>query len=162
MKLHSSNCAIYLPAVNTGYVTTVASPLPQGRRFPSGLTPKDLMFWEPNNLWHYRYMLHSIGQYAVGKAPHSAMNNANRTNSILVGDSGGYQIGKGTLKGLKYVKSKQMKAADAVNAWRNESAARAWITNWLSSECDYAMTIDMPLWARAKKGFSSPFHRCTV
>ena len=162
MKLHGPNYAIYLPAVNTGYVTTVASPLPQGRRFPSGLTPKDLMFWEPNNLWHYPYMLHSIGQYAVGKAPHSAMDKANRTQSILVGDSGGYQIGKGTLKGLKYVKDKQMKAADAVNAWRYESAARAWITNWLSSECDYAMTIDMPLWARAKKGFSSPFHRCTV
>jgi hypothetical protein len=162
MELHSSNCAIYLPAVNTGYVTTVASPLPQGRRFPSDLTPKDLMFWEPNNLWHYRCMLHSIGQYVVGKAPHSAMNKANRTQSVLVGDSGGYQIGKGTLKGLKYVKSKQMKAADAVNAWRNESAARAWITNWLSSECDYAMTIDMPLWARAKKGFSSPFYCCTV
>lgn len=162
MKLHGPNYAIYLPAVNTGYVTTVASPLPQGRRFPSGLTPKDLMFWESNNLWHYPYMLHSIGQYAVGKAPHGAMNKPNRTQSILVGDSGGYQIGKGTLTGLKNVKNKQMHAIDAVNAWRCESAARAWITNWLSSECDYAMTIDMPLWARANKGFSSPFHRCTV
>lgn len=162
MELHNTSYAIYLPAVNTGYVSTVASPLPQGRRFPSGLTPQDLMFWEPNNNWHYPYMLHSIGQYPVGKAPHPAMNKANRTQSTLVGDSGGYQIGKGTLKGLKYVKPKQMKAADAVDAWRYESAAREWITNWLASECDYAMTIDMPLWARAQKGFSSPFHRCTV
>ena len=162
MELHNTSYAIYLPAVNTGYVSTVASTLPQGRRFPSGLTPQDLMFWEPNNNWHYPYMLHSIGQYPVGKAPHSAMDKANRTQSTLVGDSGGYQIGKGTLKGLKYVKPKQMKAADAVDAWRYESAARGWITNWLTSECDYAMTIDMPLWARAQKGFRSPFHRCTV
>ncbi|PUE32274.1 hypothetical protein B9Z35_01625 [Limnohabitans sp. Jir61] len=106
-------------------------------------------------------MLHSIGQYSVGKAPHSAINTANRSQSTLVGDSGGYQIGKGTLKGLKYVQSKQMKAADALAAWRNESAARAWITSWLSSECDYAMTIDMPLWARASKGVNSPFHLCS-
>ena len=162
MELHNTSYAIYLPAVNTGYVSTVASPLPQGRRFPTGLTPKDLMFWEPNNNWQYPYMLHSIGQYPVGKAPHPAMNKANRTQSTLVGDSGGYQIGKGTLKGLKYVKPKQMKATEAVDAWRYESAAREWITNWLASECDYAMTIDMPLWARAQKGFSSPFHRCTV
>lgn len=162
MKLHSSNCAIYLPAVNTGYISTVDSLLPQGRRFPSGLTPKDLMFWEPNNNWHYPYVLHSIGQYAVGTTPHSAMNKLNRTNSILVGDSGGYQIGKGTLHGLKHVKQKRMPAVDAVNAWRCESDARSWITKWLSSECDYAMTIDMPLWARSGKGADSPFHRCSV
>jgi hypothetical protein len=162
MKLHSSNCAIYLPAVNTGYIYTVASPLPQGRRFPSGLIPKDLMFWEPNNNWHYPYMLHSVGQYSVGKAPHAAMNKLNRTKSILVGDSGGYQIGKGSLNGLMHIKRKQMHAVDAVDAWRCESAARAWITNWLSSECDYAMTIDMPLWAQSGKGANSPFHRCST
>ena len=67
MELHNTSYAIYLPAVNTGYVSTVASPLPQGRRFPSGLTPQDLMFWEPNNNWHYPYMLHSIGQYGRNK-----------------------------------------------------------------------------------------------
>ena len=116
MELHNTSYAIYLPAVNTGYVSTVANPLPQGRRFPTGLTPQDLMFWEPNNNWHYPYMLHSIGQYPVGKAPHHAMNKANRTQSTLVGDSGGYQIGKGTLNGLKYVKSEPMLAADAVEA----------------------------------------------
>lgn len=160
MSLYSPSYAIYLPAVNNGYVSTVASPLPQGRRFPSGSTPKDLMFWEPNSLWHYPYLLHSIGQYSVGQTPHIAMDKSNRTQSILVGDSGGYQIGKGTLNGLKYVKSEPMLAADAVEAWRHESAAREWITNWLASECDYAMTIDMPLWAQEAKGESSPFHLC--
>jgi uncharacterized membrane protein len=161
MNLYSPSYAIYLPAVNTGYVSTVASPLPQGRRFPSGLTPKDLMFWEPNNNWHYPYVLHSIGQYSVSKAPHVAMNKASRTNSILVGDSGGYQIGAGTLKGLNYVKNKRMKGIDALVAWRRETVAREWIESWLSSECDYAMTIDMPLWAQDKKGENSPFHLCS-
>jgi hypothetical protein len=159
--LHSPNCAIYLPAVNTSYLTTVARPLPQGRRFPSGLTPQDLMFWEPNKLWHYRYLLHSIGQYKVGTDPHVAISPVYRTNSTLIGDSGGFQIGKGTLKGLTHLKNKQMKADDAVTAWRYESAARDWITNWLTSECDYAMTIDMPLWARAERGVNSPFHLCS-
>lgn len=161
MSLHCTNSAIYLPAVNSSYVTTVARPLPQGRRFPSGLTPKDLMFWEPNNLWEYRYLLHSIGQYKVGTDPHIAISPVYRTNSTLIGDSGGFQIGKGTLKGLTHLKNKQMKADVAVQAWRNESAARDWITNWLTSECDYAMTIDMPLWARAERGVNSPFHLCS-
>jgi len=161
MSLHCTNSAIYLPAVNSSYVTTVARPLPQGRRFPSGLTPKDLMFWEPNNLWYYPYLLHSIGQYKVGTEPHIALSPVHRTNSTLVGDSGGYQIGKGTLKGLKHVKCQQMKPADAVEAWAHEYEAREWITNWLSKECDYAMTIDMPLWAQANKGVNSPFNLCT-
>ncbi len=162
MSLYSHRYAIYLPAVNTGYISTVTSPLPQGRRFPSGLTPEDLMFWEPNNNWHYPYVLHSIGQYAVGKAPHSAMNKSNRTNSTLVGDSGGYQIGSGTLKGLNYVNGKRMHATQVVRAWSYEAVAREWITGWLSSQCDYAMTIDMPLWAQDKKGINSPFHLCST
>lgn len=161
MKLHGKNYAIYLPAVNTSYATTVANPLPQGRRFPSGLTPKDLMFWEPNNNWHYPYLLHSIGQYSVGTKPHSIFDKTSRSSSTLIGDSGGFQIGRGTLKGMKHVKSRLMNPLHAVDSWCKENETRKWIVDWLGQECDYAMTIDMPLWAVTKNGVDSPFHHCT-
>lgn len=161
MELHNQKFAIYLPAVPPGYVTTVVKPLPENRRFPSGLTPADLMFWEDNKLWHYPYLLHSIGQYRVGQRPHTALDKANRRRSILIGDSGGYQIGKGTLAGLEHVKKGSMNAIKAMEAWRKERSARSWITEWLSQQCDYGMTIDMPLWAPSTSGANSPFHHCT-
>jgi hypothetical protein len=162
MNLHSSSYAIYLPAVNASYLNTVARPLPQGRRFPHGTTPKDLMFWEPNGLWNYPFWLHSIGQYKVGSALPASTNKSIRSNNTLVGDSGGFQIGKGSLGGLRYLKSSPMNPLDAYEAWGKEKVARNWITNWLSDQCDYAMTIDMPLWAKDRKGVNSPFHRCST
>lgn len=162
MSLHSTAYATYLPAVSAGYATCVSSTLPQGRRFPNGLNLSDLIFWEPNNLWHYPFILHSVGQYTVGEMPSHALTNRNCQNSTLIGDSGGFQIGKGTLNGLQHVRRKPMKPADAMDAWAHESDTRQWITRWLESKCDYSMTIDMPLWAMEKKGCKSPFHQCST
>lgn len=161
MSLMDDRYATYLPAVNKSYLSTISRNLPRGRRFPEGLAPMDLAFWEPNSLWHYPYILHSIGQYSVGERPHALMSKRVRSKSILIGDSGGYQIGKGTLNGLKHVKRKRMDPGEAVEAWRKERETRNWIRKWLASECDYGMTIDMPLWAKSHVGRDSPFHLCS-
>lgn len=89
------------------------------------------------------------------------MDKSNRPTSTLIGDSGGFQIGKGTLAGLQHIKREPMDASDAVAAWRKERHARNWIKDWLSSQCDYGMTIDMPLWASTAVGKRSPFNYCT-
>jgi hypothetical protein len=34
--------------------------------------------------------------------------------------------------------------------------------DWLELHTDYAMTIDMPLWATLPKGAASPFHQCSI
>lgn len=161
MELYNPQFAVYTPAVNAGYIASVTRTMPKGRRFPKGLVPRDLMFWEKNNLWHYPFLLHSIGQYRVGSSPSSVLDKASRSDSLLLGDSGGFQIGKGTLKGLEHVKKGPMTALAAVDAWRQERVARNWIKDWLSQQCDYGMTIDMPLWAMTKSGANSPFHNCT-
>lgn len=161
MDLHDERYATYLPAVNKSYLSTISRNLPRGRRFPAGITPMDLAFWEPNSLWWYPYILHSIGQYSVGERPHALMAKRSRSKSTLIGDSGGYQIGKGTLGGLKYVKRRRMSPDEAVQAWRKEREARNWIRKWLASECEYGMTIDMPLWAKSHVGRDSPFHLCS-
>lgn len=161
MELYNPEYATYLPAVNASYLNILKRKLPPGRRFPAGITPQDLLFWEDNALWHYPYLLHSIGQYKVGTRPNPMLDRAQRKKSVLIGDSGGYQIGKGTLAGLSFIKKGVMPADDAVAAWRKERVAREWIRDWLTQQCDYSMTIDMPLWATGSSGVNSPFHRCS-
>jgi hypothetical protein len=100
--------------------------------------------------------------YPIGHYPRNAVTWRNRSQSILVGDSGGFQIGKGTLKGLKVLRDQPMPALEAINAWRDENLARDWIIRWLDTYTDYAMTIDMPLWAAMSSGKNSPFHNCSV
>jgi hypothetical protein len=161
MSLHRDEYAVYLPAVNDSYATETIKALDPSRPFPDGLTLHDLVFWEPNQLWHYPYLLHSVGLYRVGALPDNAVSQRDRASSTLVGDSGGYQIGKGKVKGLKSLRDGPMEASSAVLAWQQEFAAREWVVDWLETYTDYAMTIDMPLWATAPAGESSPFHNCS-
>jgi hypothetical protein len=160
--LHRDAYAVYLPAVNDSYAAETTKELPTDRPFPDDLTLRDLVFWEPNQLWHYPYLLHSVGLFAVGSLPDNSVTQRNRANNTLVGDSGGFQIGKGSMKGLLSLRAKPMPAHAAVAAWQQESRARDWIVGWLDTYADYAMTLDMPLWASSPDGASSPFHNCTT
>lgn len=162
MALTKDEYAVYLPAVNDGYAAEVCKELSPDRPFPTGLSLKDLVFWEPNTLWYYPYLLHSVGLYSVGALPDNAVTQRNRENNTFIGDSGGFQIGRGTMKGLKELKPRPMSAQDAELAWKQESAARDWIVGWLNTYADYAMTIDMPLWATSQDGQNSPFHNCST
>lgn len=122
----------------------------------------DLAFWDRNNtLFYHPYCLHSVGQYRVGSVIDNALTRGGRTDRVLVGDSGGFQIGKGTLKGYDALKT-GMSAHDAEAAWVNADEVRNWIITWLETNCQYAMTLDMPLWATTSDGADSPFHQCSV
>jgi hypothetical protein len=151
--------AVYLPAINTLYADTIARPLPAGRPFPTSFTLDDLIFWKKGNkLWHHPYVLHSVGGYKVGTTPDNAVTRRGRTDGVLIGDSGGFQIGKGTLKGMNTLRV-GMTGDDACAAWREAYDVRVWILNWLETHTNYAMTIDMPLWAKGEP--ASPFYNCT-
>lgn len=159
MSMMSDEYSVYLPAVNSLYADCLAKPLPEGRPFPSSFTLDDLYFWKKGNkLWHHPYILHSVGSYKVGSTPDNAVTRRGRTDGILVGDSGGFQIGKGTLKGLDTLKE-GMTGDEACAAWRDAYDVRAWILNWLETHTNYAMTIDMPLWAKGEP--ASPFYNCS-
>lgn len=161
MSLLNTDYALYLPAVNDSYAAEVLKPLPPNRPFPAGLTLEDLIFWDRGNrLWHYSHLLHSVGLHAVGSQPDNAVTRAGRTDCVLVGDSGGYQIGTGKLKGYRELRS-GMDGASAQATWADAYSVRRWILDWLELHTDYAMTIDMPLWATLPKGEASPFHQCS-
>ncbi len=153
--------AIYLPAVNTTYPKIIDDLLPAGRPVPANFTLDDLAFWSGNSTyWNHKFILHSIGGYDVGTDPRGPLFRKQPGDFLMVGDCGGFQIGKGTLKGLKDLKP-GMTEQEAVAAWGRNYEAKLWIINWLEQYCDYAMTLDMPLWATTGYGTNSPFHNCS-
>lgn len=160
-KFNTTDYAIYLPAVNEEFSRRVTQHVPPSRAFPAGLKLSNLAFWDRSNpLFYHPYVLHSIGQYKVGSVIDNGITRGGRTDRVLIGDSGGFQIGKGTLDGYK-VLYKGMSADAAVDAWINADNVRNWIVTWLETNCQYAMTLDMPLWAATNVGVDSPFHLCS-
>ena len=162
MSMMSADYAVYLPAVNSSYASEVLKPLQPNRQFPLGLTLEDLIFWDKKNkLWHHNAILHSIGLHKFPNPVINAITQMGTTDCLLVGDSGGYQIGRGALKGYPQLHPNQT-ASDAVDTWRMAYELKKWIVNYLETNCDYAMTLDMPLWAKLKSNEGTPFHHCTV
>jgi len=161
-SFNTTDYAIYLPAVSAGYARAFLKPLPEGRPFPGNLVLDDLAFWDrKNRLFYHPYVLHSVGQYTVGRVIDNALTRGGRTDRVLIGDSGGFQIGKGTLKGYKELR-KGMTAQAAEIAWLEADHVRDWIISWLETNCQYSMTLDMPLWATTNSGVDSPFHQYTI
>ncbi len=161
MTIISNDYAVFLPAVNSLYAEGLTKELPSDRRRPSGFAISDLEFWQSSSaLWHHPHFLHSVGQYSVGKLPDNAVTRRATTEGVLIGDSGGFQIGSGTLKGIPGLQS-GLDSSEACNVWREAYEARCWIINWLETYTNYAMTLDLPLWANSESGNSSPFHYCS-
>lgn len=155
--------AVYLPAMQHGYASAVDSnKLLKGRDFPKGLKLTDLDFLNPKSkLWHYGYALYSAGQFTDARPKACAVVNRDREHTTILGDSGGYQIGKGTLRGTEHLKRAKT-SAEVCELWRQSGDIRKWIVQWLEDNSDYAMTIDMPLWAKFPSNSKTPFHKCSV
>jgi hypothetical protein len=153
--------AIYLPAVNSSYAKVGSIALPNARALPPGLSPADFEFWTGNSkLWNHKFLLHSIGNYSVGANTRGPLFCRPSGAFTIVGDSGGFQIGRGRFKGIDGLYA-EMPAEEAEGVWKDRYDEKSWIVRWLDHYCDYAMTIDMPLWARLERGKDSPFHACS-
>ena len=155
--------AVYLPAMQYHYASAVKDNKPiKGREFPTSIKFTDLDFLNPNSkLWHYGYALYSAGQFSNARPKACAVTNRDREKTIVLGDSGGFQIGQGTLKGTEHFK-KAKTSSEICQMWRDSGDTRKRILNWLDAHSDYAMTIDMPLWARLPIFKHTPFHKCSV
>lgn len=155
--------AIYLPAIQGWYSQLVYSDKSRdkARPFPKGITLKDLDYLNPKSkLWHYGYGLYSAGLFSDDSPRACSVANRDKSCTTILGDSGGYQIGIGTFPGTKHIKSEKT-AEGVVRAWTECSAVRERVVNWLESNADYAMTIDMPLWVKVSEQSTSPFKVCT-
>jgi len=156
--------AVYLPAISSFYSTYVAKQrleefvpldrIPKG--FDRGI--EGMNFLNPEEgYFFYKYALYSAGhaQLDLVKAmtQDSMLQQRDRANTMVLGDSGGYQIGKGILKfdWLDF----EGKAANKV---------RDDILAWLEVTADWSMMLDVPSWAcdpanREKTGLTS-FQDC--
>ena len=152
-----SNYASYLPAISNAFAKGVNQ---KGRGgLPAPYTIADLNFLNPRSkLWFYGEALYSAGNFSNAKIAHDAVIDRNKKCTTILGDSGGFQIGMGTLAGVEALK-KAKSAADVCDKWLQAYKVRDWIVQWLELNADYAMTIDVPLWCIGKN--DSPFGKCT-
>lgn len=139
--------AVYLPAISSFYSTYVAKQrlekfipddrIPSG--FDRGIEGMNFLNAE-EGYFTYKYGLYSAGhaQLDLQKSlvQESMIQQRDRPNTMILGDSGGYQIGKGVLK------------FDWLNFEGKEAnKTRQSILEWLEMTADWSMMLDVPTWA---------------
>lgn len=143
-----SDYAIYLPAISGFYATFIGKqrdpvngPYVDPARFPQGLTDMEQMNWlnDQKALFPYKWSLYSGGHanLDLNKQDWSEDMVRNRDpNTLILGDSGGFQIAKGLWEGDWRANSGCAKA---------ETKRKA-VLNWLDNISNYCMTLDIPTW----------------
>lgn len=153
------NYAIYLPALSRQYAEYIIRPADAGA--PASVRPRHLNFLNPNSpLYHYPWCLASAGHFAYGNASNAITRRDPKTAKVM-GDTGGFQVATGALKAVKGWIPHRKNSDYIVKRW-NASGIRQHMLNWVEANCDYAMSLDMPLWVHEHKREASPFHYCSV
>src|SRR6056300_481613 len=139
--------AVYLPAISSFFSTYIAKQrkeefvpkdrIPQG--FDRGIEGMNFLN-EEEGYFTYKYGLYSAGhaQLNLDKTmdQDAMVQSRDRGKTMILGDSGGYQVGKGVLK-FDWL---NFEGASA-NKTRDD------ILNWLELTADWSMLLDVPTWA---------------
>jgi hypothetical protein len=145
----SRDYAVFLPAISNFYNTFISKQrVSEGTHIPKERIPagfdrgvEGLNFINPDEgYFTYPTALYSAGHACLDMnkvADRDSMCvNRDRKFSTIVGDSGGYQLGKGIIK---------FDWKDFEGNKANE--VRSNILNWLELTADWSMTLDVPSWA---------------
>ena len=145
----SRDFAVFLPAISNFYNTFISKQRVSGgthipsERIPQGFENgvEGLNFLNPEKgMFTYPTALYSAGHACLNMEQvndrDSMVVNRDREFSTIVGDSGGYQIGRGVIK-FDWKDFEGNKA----------NKVRSDILNWLELTSDWAMTLDVPTWA---------------
>jgi hypothetical protein len=139
--------AVYLPAISCFY-SNYPSKQKLDEYVPKSRIPKDfdrgiegMNFLNPEQgYFYYKYGLFSAGHATLDlektMITDSMIQDRDRKNTLILGDSGGYQIGKGVLK-FDWLNFE----GPAANKVRSD------ILNWLELTADWSMLLDVPTWA---------------
>jgi hypothetical protein len=141
--------AIFLPAISGFYATFVgkqrdpkaAAPYVDPARFPQGLTDMEQMNWlnAQQGLFPYKWSLYSGGHANLDLTKQDWSEDMVRNrdpNTVVLGDSGGFQIAKGLWEGDWKANSGCAKA----------QKKRELVLKWLDTISDYGMGLDIPTW----------------
>lgn len=140
-----SKWAVFLPAISGFYSAILGDPnrpsTVDATRLPQGLNSlEDINWLNSNSLFPYKWSLYSGGHAALDLSkdvPSEYMVRNRSKDTMILGDSGGFQIGKGRWPG----------------DWRANSGCkiagerRRLILNWLDNIANYSMTLDVPSWS---------------
>ena len=150
--------AVFLPALSSFYVNVTGkarhsagsnNPSVLQERIPECLGPAaiNMDYLKPNPVWHYKWSLHSAGHSSLDiekDLPREMMyRERDRSNSFMLGDSGGFQIGKGKWPG-------DWKAGSGCPQAQKK---RDGVLRWMDKYMDYGMILDVPAWlSRSPEG----------
>ena len=149
--------AVFLPSISAIYARIISmdnynirEKLPAG--LPNGLT--DLDFLNPiNSLFYYPAALYSAGHAVLDPKEsyniESMVQQRDRKNTVLIGDSGGYQAATGVLKYPWHPKPGQ--SLEGFHGDRDKF--RIEILRWLEATADYSMVLDWPASSIVRHGF---------
>jgi hypothetical protein len=146
--------AVFLPALSGFYATyvgkqrhdpTYVDPARIPADFENGI--EGLNWLNPDAAYFpYHWALYSAGHAELDVNKHSPkedmVRNRDRSRSFVLGDSGGFQIGKGVWEG----------------DWKNPACPKAQkkrelVLKWMDAYMDYGMCLDIPAWvARSPAG----------
>lgn len=145
--------AVFLPATSGFYATFIGKQrygnYVDPNRIPASFTNgvESLNYLEPDKgAFYYNWCLYSAGHanLDLNKVDHSEdmFRNRNRATSWVLGDSGGFQIGKG-------VWPADWKDPNCPQAAKKRSQ----VLTWMDTLMDYGMILDIPAWvARSPAG----------
>ena len=140
--------AVFLPAISGFYATFVGKqrdpvngPYVDTARLPAGIPDMEMMNWlnAQKGMFPYKWSLYSGGHANLDLAKQDWSEDMVRNrdpNTVLLGDSGGFQIAKGLWEGDWKANSGCLKAQK-----KRES-----VLKWLDSIADYGMILDIPTW----------------
>ena len=144
--------ARFLPAVSGFYATFIGKQRREEyveyKRIPSNFVNgvESLNFLDPKAQFYYQWCLYSAGHATLDlnkDAPGEDMfRNRDRSTSWCLGDSGGFQIGKGVWEG----------------DWKDPACPKAskkreLVLKWMDALMDYGMILDIPAWeSRSEAG----------
>lgn len=154
LKTNQEDYAYFLPALSGFYATYIGkqrfSNYVDPARIPAGLgSVESLNFLNSQQgKFHYPWCLYSAGHanLEIGQDPKEDMVRTRSEDSFILGDSGGFQIGKGVWEGDWRAGSGCAKA----------QAKRVGVLNWMEEYMNYGMGLDIPGWVgRTPKGRSA-------
>jgi hypothetical protein len=136
--------AIFLPAISSFYASYVGrqrtTPYVEQSRMPPAMPDMESMNWlnPQQGLFPYRWSLYSAGHANLDlnkPDPKEDMVRNRDPNTIMLADSGGFQIAKGVWPG---------RWADFTD--KKAEAQREKVLKWQMGIATYGMTMDIPTW----------------
>ena len=164
------NYAVYIPSLQESYAEKAISGTYKETRKSKPL-PFDesiLNFLDKNSpLWHHNCTLFSCGLFPTSTIEkRSIVAERKRSDTIIVGDSGGFQLGQNSLKRKEtntFFKNYTDKPNLFAKRWKQCGEVER-VVNFLNAYCDYSMTLDMVMWGskQANPNSVSPLRNLTV